>query len=144
VASLGTLYDARTDTFLPISLFSAQIPDTVISRTENHSITFDYSESDFFEEMFTKMGFGAELKAGFLAGLVNAEDAVSYFNESRDTNRIIQASMHHKITTVHESLQLVGDNIKSHLAIRNTEDNCGTYVVSEITWGACTVVTAKH
>jgi len=144
VAGLGTLYDARTDTFLHNSLFSAQIPDTAITRTDNHSITFDYSESDSFEEMFTKMGFAAELKASFLAGLVNAEDAVSYFNESRDTNRIIQASMHHKITTVHDSLQLMSDSIKSHLATQNIEGTFGTHVVSEITWGACTVVTAEH
>ncbi|KAA8896253.1 hypothetical protein FN846DRAFT_921745 [Sphaerosporella brunnea] len=144
VASLGTLYDARTDAFVPISLLNARIPDSAITRTDNHTTTFDYSESDSFKEKFSKMGFNAELKASFLGGLVSVEGSGSYLNESRDTNRVLQASMHYKITTVHESLQFMSNDLKGLLAFKNIEGSFGTHVVAEITWGAYTVVTAKH
>jgi hypothetical protein len=144
VASLGTLYDARTDSFVPISLLNAEIPDSAITRTDIHTSTFDYSESDSFKEKFSKMGFNAELKASFLGGLVDVEGSGSYLNEGRDTNRVLQASMHYKITTVHESLQFMNNDLKGLLAFKDVNSSTGTHVVVGITWGAYTVVTAKH
>jgi hypothetical protein len=96
VANLGTLYDARTDTFVPISLLPGQIPESAIKRTHNHTTSFEYSESDSFKEKFSKMGFNAELKASFLGGLVEVEGSGKYLNESRDTNRVKQVSMHYR------------------------------------------------
>jgi hypothetical protein len=49
----GTLYDARTDTFVPISLLNERISDSAIDRADNHTTTFDYSESDSFNEKFS-------------------------------------------------------------------------------------------
>jgi len=144
VASLGTLYNARTDNFVPISLLNAPIPDSAISRSDNHTTTFDYSESDSFEEKFSRMGLNAELKASFLGGLVNVAGSGSYLTESRDTNRIMQASLHYRITTVHESLQFMSNDLKGLFAFKNVDGSFATHVVAGITWGAYTVVTAKH
>jgi hypothetical protein len=90
------------------------------------------------------MGFNPELKASFLGGLVDAEGSGSYLNESRDTNRVMQASMYYKITTVHESLQSMGNDLSSLLNFKNIDGSFGTHIISGITWGAYTVVTAKH
>lgn len=90
------------------------------------------------------MGLSPELKASFLGGLINVEGSGRYLHESRDTNRVLQASMHYKITTVHESLQFMSNDLKGLLDFENIDGTCDTHVVVGITWGAHTVVTAKH
>lgn len=144
VASLGALYDARTDTFVPISLLNAPIPDSAITRTDNHTIKFDYSECDSFKEKFDKLGLSAELKASFLGGMVNVDGSGSFLNETRDTNKFMQSSLYYRTTTVHETLQFMSNDLRGILAFNNINANFGTHVVAEITWGACTIVTAKH
>ncbi|KAF8461508.1 hypothetical protein BDZ91DRAFT_829666 [Kalaharituber pfeilii] len=144
VATLGTLYDARTDSFLHITLSNAQIPDSAITRADKRTTTFEYSPSDSLKERFSKMRFNTDLKASFLAGLVNVKGSGSYLNETRDSSRVWQASMHCRITTEHESLQFMGTDLKDILHVDNINGGLGTHVVAEVTWGAYTVVTAKY
>ncbi|KAF8461505.1 hypothetical protein BDZ91DRAFT_829657 [Kalaharituber pfeilii] len=143
LATLGTLYDARTDNFLPISLFNAQIPDSAITRADKRITTFDYCATDSFKEKFSKMGFDADLKASFLAGMVNVEGFGRYLNGTRESSTVVEASMHCKITTEHEILQLMGNDLKDCLHLQNINGGLATHVVTEITWGAYTVVAAK-
>jgi hypothetical protein len=144
VAGLGSLYDARTDNFVSLSLLKGSIPESAISRTQNHNTQFDYSESDSFQEKFSKMDVNAELRASFLCGLVKVEGSGVYLNESRDTNRVMQASLHYKITTVHEALGLMNTDLHKLIAFEKITRGVATHVVTEVTWGASTVITAKH
>jgi hypothetical protein len=144
VAQLGSLYDARTDQFVNISLFNGPIPVSAITNTDNHGTEYDFSKGDSLREKFDTMGLNAELKASFLGGLVNVEGSGSYLNENRDTNHVLQMSMHYRITTMNQELQFMNNDLKDLLAFKSIDGKLGTHVVAEITWGANTVVTAKH
>ena len=144
VASLGTLYDARVDTFVRISMFNGQIPDSAITRTYNHTTTFEVSGSDSLNEKFSQMGINNNLKASFLAGWVDVTGSGSYLSSTRDSSRDIQASMHHRITTQHEALQFMSPDLRNVPIYKFINDGFATHVVAEVTWGAHTVVMAQH
>ena len=144
VASLGMLYNARTEKFIPLSLFNTGIPDSTFARTINDSATFAYSEGDSFTEKFSQMGFSPELQASFLSGMVSVDGSGSYLHERCISSGVRQTSMHYRIMTVDESVDWMGNDLTGLLAFRNTHGSSATHVVSGITWGAHTVVTATH
>ncbi|TGZ81925.1 hypothetical protein EX30DRAFT_239815 [Ascodesmis nigricans] len=145
-ASLGTLYDARTDTFLPLSLVSGPVPDAaqVIKVFDKAREKFTISSSDTFKEKFIQFGFNQELQASFLGDFVKPEGSARYLNETRDSNLTQHTSLYHKITTVLEKLDFVAPGLKPCLDFSVLNDSPATHIVAEITWGAYTVVRAEH
>lgn len=150
VASLGTLYDARSDTFMPLSTppsnehsFLRGSPSArVITTTNIPTSDVKLSRNDTYKDKFDHMGIGPELGASFLAGLIGVEESGCYLNHERDGNLGMQASLHYNITTVHEKLEFGTGEVKV-LAFKKLEGSA-THVVAEITWGARCIVTAKH
>ena len=125
-------------------MLNGQIPDSTITRTQNHATTFNYSENDSLNEKFNQMGFTTDLKASFLAGWVDVKGSGWYISAACDSTRVMQGSMHYRITTEHESLQLMNTALWDVLDFKNINSGLATHVVAEITWGAHTVVTAQH
>ena len=73
MASLGSLYDARTDSFISLSLLRTTPPPAAVVTIANHSMDVKFSMTDTHKEKFDRMGVSAELSAGFLVGLVSVE-----------------------------------------------------------------------
>jgi hypothetical protein len=144
VASLGALYDARTDSFVPLSILKSTPLPNATRSTDKHSTDIKFSKRDTYKEKFDSLSVGAELSASVLAGLVNVEGSGRYLTEKRDSNLIMQASMHYSVTTVDEELKITSSEFKDCLAFQVLESNVATHVVTGISWGAQCVITAKR
>lgn len=146
VATLGMLYDGHNDSFLPVSLIPGPLPDSAkaVKVTQKPGNTFAYSASDTYKEKFTKLGFNKALQASFLGGLIKAEGSASYAAEGRDSDSTTEASLYHKVLTVSEKLELAAPGLLEHLDFSVLEDSPATHLVTEIIWGASTVITARH
>ena len=144
MASLGTFYDARSDTFIPLSLLKTSPPAAAVTTIDMHKIDVKYSSTDTYKDKFERMGVNAELGASFLAGLVDVEGSGRYLADKRESNLVTQASLHYDITTVQEKLNFVAPEVKDCLAFSKIDSNLATHVVAEITWGAQNIVTAKR
>ncbi|KAL4922050.1 hypothetical protein BDW62DRAFT_197288 [Aspergillus aurantiobrunneus] len=79
-AKFGTLYDARSDSFLDESLITSEIPpnaacvtSTPLNRAETAIV-----ETGTIRERFDKLDVGPELAASLLAGLVSPRGAARY------------------------------------------------------------------
>jgi hypothetical protein len=144
IAALGTLYDARSDTFVPLSLLNSSPPAAAVDKTEKHSTDVKISKTDTYKEKFARMGVDAELSASFLAGLVNVGGSGQYLADRRESGSVMLASMHYSITTVQEDLNLPAKELKDCFAFSTLESNIATHVVTGISWGAHCVITAKQ
>jgi predicted GTPase len=144
MAPLGSLYDGRTDSFISLSLLRTTTPPSAVDTMENHSTDIKFSKTDTYKEKFDRMGVSAGLSASFLAGLVSVEGSGRYLTDRRDTNLLMQASMHYNITTMNEELNLTTKEVKDCLAFSTLETDAATHVVTGISWGARCVVTAKR
>src|SRR4051794_6511132 len=100
VVQIGALYDARRDSFIPLSLLKTTPPLSSVIVTGDNTSDVEVSFTDTYEEKFNKMNLDPELGASFLSGLVHVDRSGGYLNDLRDTNNTIQASLHYNVSTV--------------------------------------------
>jgi hypothetical protein len=143
-AQLGSLYDARSDSFIGVSLLNDAPPTSAVTVTDNHTSEVTLSASDSYDEKLRRMDMDAELSASFLSGMVDVGGSGRYLTEKRESNRILQASLHYNVTTVHENLNFMSNDLQSYLAVGTLQSGAATHVVVGIAWGAKSVVTARH
>src|SRR5436305_960723 len=94
------------------------------------------SFTDTYEGKFNKMNLGPELSASFLSGLVPVDGSGGYLNDLRDTNHIMQASLHYSVSTLHEKLDFTDPNLRQCLDMDVLQKGSATHVVAGIGWGA--------
>lgn len=73
VATLGSLYDARSDAFLPLSLFDEPLRSDAVETTQHQSPAIKVINGDTFTEKFDACGIDGELGVSVLAGLAKVE-----------------------------------------------------------------------
>lgn len=144
VATLGSLYDARSDAVLPLSLFHGPLPSDAVETTQHQSIDLKVISGDTFAEKFDVCGIDAELGVSVLAGLVEVDGSSLYLSDKRDTNQAVQSSLRYDIKTVEEELNLTASGIKKCVALNVLDTDVATHVVTGICWGARYVFTAER
>ncbi len=80
--------------------------------TDNHTSEVKSSNSDTYEEKLKNMSMNAELSASFLSGMINVGGAGRYLTDSRESKRILQASLQYSITTVNDTLNFMNTELK--------------------------------
>ncbi|KAJ4417845.1 hypothetical protein N0V85_001675 [Neurospora sp. IMI 360204] len=142
VAALGSLYDARNDTFLPQALFKEAPLNAMEVKSKNH-MDARLSKAVTFHQKLAELGIGSELGASILAGLVPVSDCGLYLiDQRRHSDHFAQSSLHYSITTVEEQLNLAASGIKELLLIDVLATTKATHVVVGVSWGAQFIVTA--
>ncbi|RSL66749.1 hypothetical protein CEP54_003551 [Fusarium duplospermum] len=144
VAILGSLYDARRDVFLPLSLFSEPLPSDAMETKQRQSTNIKIITGDTFRDKFDACGIDGELGVSVLAGLAKLDGSGLYLRDKRDTNNAVQSSLHYEFTTVEEELNLTARGIKECVALNVLDTDVATHVVTGIYWGARCVFTAKQ
>ena len=96
--ALGVLYDARTDSFVSLSLLSQPAPPSAIT-TDIPSSVVKYCELDSYREKFNDLDVGPQLGASFLAGLVSVGGSGRYLTSMRESSQMVQRSLVYNINT---------------------------------------------
>ncbi|KAF4633601.1 hypothetical protein G7Y89_g4516 [Cudoniella acicularis] len=141
-APLGTLYDARNDSFVGISILKENLPEEAIKMTQTHSMDVKIRRSNTYKEKFNHMGMEAGLSASFLAGLVDVEGSGKFLKDKARGSMFTQVSLCYDTTTVEESLNF--SSMKDYLQFDRFKAEYATHVVTSIAWGAKCIVTAQY
>lgn len=144
VAILGSFYDARRDVFVPRSLLDDKLPPDAIQRTNFIRGAIRVSLVDAYESKFDMLEVSPELGGSILAGFVRPSGSGSYIMDKRDSNLILAASLHHKVVAAEEKLNFHYPGLKDRLTMTTIQTMEVTHVVTEIEWGAQTVLSLKH
>jgi predicted GTPase len=143
-ASLGALYDARTDSFVQFSIIKNRPNPKAITTIDIHDSDIKYTSHDSFKDKFSNLDISAKLGASFLAGLVTVEGSGKYLSERRDTNLVAQRSLIYNIKTKSEKLDFQTKEVEDNISWEAVDAGAATHVVSEIAWGSRNIVTAKQ
>ncbi|KAL3441269.1 hypothetical protein BJX65DRAFT_313943 [Aspergillus insuetus] len=144
VASLGDLYDARTDTFSAISLFTKTPAPSAITSIDNHSSTIKYVHTESYKEKFDHFGISSQLSASVAAGMVSVGGSGRYLTTRRDTKLTVESSLIYNITTVIERVNFQLQDLDECLALDTLKDDIATHVVADISWGSRNIVTVRQ
>lgn len=141
---IGTLYDAKTDRFLPQSLFKKEIPVDAITISLIEQKFVHSSFIDSYEEKLKQMSIGSELAASILAGLTSPSGSGLYLEEKFGSSRYLHAALYHKIAKLQENLNMASGELKSCLGTTSLRTSEVTHVVTGIEWGVQSIVTATQ
>lgn len=144
IARIGTLYDARTDAFLPLSLFTDKLPPDAVSTVDPKQKDVRLNFADSHKERFAVMGIEPELGASILAGLVKLGGSAAYLDEIRQPNQMLQAMILYKVVTTQEKLDFGNGQIRHCIDSKALQSPEATHVVIGIDWGAQTIFSIQH
>ncbi|KAL2817912.1 hypothetical protein BDW59DRAFT_165732 [Aspergillus cavernicola] len=142
-AAIGTLYDARTETFLEASLLSSEIPSGAIISTALDRADTTLITSGALSEKLEKLDVSSELGASLLAGLVKPRGSAGYLTQLADTVPTVQRGVVYTMSTRMEQLSFMTGDARGFLNLDRLRDSTATHVVTGITWGGRAVVSAQ-
>ncbi|KAH7131981.1 hypothetical protein B0J11DRAFT_455530 [Dendryphion nanum] len=143
-ASLGALYDARTDSFLSESIFNTTNVNPAVNVQDLNNATKTFGLDDTYKEKFQKMGVGPELMATILASSFDLGGSGDYLNEPRAQFPSVHRAMHYSLQTVEERLDLFGNNQIQYVDRSQLTRPEPTHILTEIRWGAKCIISATR
>lgn len=146
LASIGTFFNERTDSFLPSSLLKEELPHDVIAKSPaalEEKLKVELSYIDTYEQKFDILGIEPEIRGSILAGIVSPGAAGRYLDEVRENCNDLHAAIYHKIVSCEEKLNFMSSNLQGCLTSTAIQPGEATHVVTGIKWGAQSVVTAR-
>jgi hypothetical protein len=144
VASIGDLYDARSDKFCGTSLLKKRPPDGVIRITDNPFTDVQIIHSDTYSDKFEKLDIKAELKVSILAGLLSLEGSGRYLRDEKKSARAVRSSLLYNIQTKVEHINLFSEELRDCFALDALNVKSATHVVVEVSWGANSMITMEY
>lgn len=144
IASLGHLYDARSDKFCGISIFNKNIPEDAVTITDSHFSDIHLVHSDNFSEKFHKLDVQAELQVSVLGGLFTLNGSGHYLNDQKKSARTVKSSLVYNIKTKDEKVNIYHQDLKDAFAMDAIKSGVATHVVVGISWGANSVLTCSY
>ncbi|KAI2637959.1 hypothetical protein GGS26DRAFT_435232 [Hypomontagnella submonticulosa] len=139
-ASLGSLYDARTDTFIPLSILNGQPLAEAVKVTETHKTVVKFIRSETNRERLSNTNVSAALGASFLSGMVTVDGSGNYLSNARSSKEVMEASLLYNVTTKSEKLRLSDIEAENALRVKTLKTSFATHVVVGIDWGADTII----
>ncbi|PWY73136.1 hypothetical protein BO94DRAFT_525086 [Aspergillus sclerotioniger CBS 115572] len=141
--SLGTLYDARTDAFISLSLFNDTPPPEAIKVIDHHHSEVKFGQSESYRKKFENMNMSADLSASFLVGMVQVNGSGSYLNNTLISKKLTESSLFYNITTRAETVSLTHESLRGMYAFNEIDSSLATHFVVGIVYGSNSIVTCR-
>jgi len=118
LASVGTFFNKRTDSFLPLSLLKQELPLDVIAKSPaalDEKLKVDLSYNDTYEQKFDMLGIEPDMRGSILAGIISPGAAGRYLDEVRENSNDLHAAIYHKIVSCVENLYFMSSSLQDCL-----------------------------
>ncbi|KAF9884687.1 hypothetical protein FE257_001316 [Aspergillus nanangensis] len=142
-AAIGTLYDARQETFLAQSILAIDHPSEAIAVTDLNQANVEIVASDTYQDKLNKMGIGRELGASLLAGIAQPDGSAAYLSEPGHGIAGGHRGGIYTFTTRQEKFNFMGGDARVALNLDGLGASTATHVVTEVTWGSRVVLSAS-
>ncbi|KAF7557514.1 hypothetical protein G7046_g6018 [Stylonectria norvegica] len=143
-AAIGTLYDAKSDTFLPASLFRNELPPDAVSTQQNSRTDVSVSYDGTYLGRFDAFGVEHETAVGVLAGLVVPQKSAAYVRNALGSEDVLHGAVLHSVHTIQQRLNFASQQLRYAVDLAPLQVYGCTHVVTGIDWGLQSVVATKH
>lgn len=141
VATIGTLYDARTDCFSRSSLWSevSSLPSDIISTTDDTKVFIKYGRDTSLQDRLELMSIKPDAAGSILADVIRPEGSPAYMLKNSPPQGFLHAAVAYTMTRAREKLEFQSQ--LAHLINKATlqASNC-THFVAEVEWGVTTII----
>jgi hypothetical protein len=125
---IGTLYNARDDSFLPDNLLGDQLPSDAIQSAALLQSNSLIGHDDSYKAKFDVFGITPALAASILAGMLDYKGSACSLDEPR-TQNTVWGALYHSIHTGTDRLNPTCPGIRDGLGKDAAHNPAGTHVV---------------
>lgn len=141
---LGTLYNAKSDSFLDASILRNGQPfDAVIGRRINTS-EITHNSSARYEDRIEPLGVSQDTAASILSGAIKVKGSSDYLQAEFDSTYSLHCAYHCTFITVADVLDLRRFNLREHMNLMPLQTLDSTHVVTAITRGFRNTFVINH
>lgn len=140
-ADLGSLYNARTDSFLPHNIVRANPNPQTITTAKVGSTKVTVIANDSLPEKFAKLDVSNELAASFIAGMIPVSGSGYYLKSTRRSEDLVEGAVLLEIQTEEVKLDLNSPQEMNPSSLNKCQD--ATHVVAAVTFGAKIILGAR-
>jgi hypothetical protein len=144
IATIGSLYDAKLDRFLPASIITGSPPSDALTTTPAPSAETFLAASGTYTDRFNALHLSEETAASVVAKLVTPRGAGVYLRDVNTTPPLFSGAVHHKVSTYQQKLSLANPKVQECLDLAPLQSSESTHVVIGINWGLHSVTEIKH
>ncbi|KAK3549934.1 hypothetical protein QTP86_016791 [Hemibagrus guttatus] len=145
----GTLYDCRSDSFIPacdisvnshlflisgITLWDKETLRNCLASRRQPKTDLNFSASDTLSDKSNLLNVNASLKASILGGLVDVAGSARYIRDNKSSAHQSRVSLQYNHTTKFE--QLTMSQLRNVTYPKVFEDGTATHVVTAVLYGA--------
>lgn len=143
-ASIGALYDAKRDSFLPQSFLKDKLSPGAVTLHDARNVDVQERYGDSYATRLEALHVGPDLSASIMTGLVSLEGIGEHITERAQAMDSSQASVYHTITTVQAKLDLSNQGLKSCVSPVALQTGEPTHIVVGVDYGTQSVVTLRQ
>lgn len=144
IGSIGEFYDVKTDRLCGSNIFATFLDQSSVKSIDSHYTDLSYIQGDSFNDKCHHLDVHAELKLSVLAGLLQLGGSGKYLNDKKETSRTSSCTLIYNIKTVLEKINIFDQSLKPFFsldALKLASASGATHIVTEIQWGANSMVT---
>ncbi|XP_037044137.1 neoverrucotoxin subunit beta-like [Bradysia coprophila] len=142
VATLGELYDARTDQFFRMSLIDGNY-SSLIQSTDNKYSNLKYLKLNTLNEKLQNLNVQAGFKLSVLFGLIEVSGSGKFFSDKQQSTRSAKVSVANFVTTQFEKIEISGEAGRKFINQDILKKIDATHVVVGIEWGGNVIVSVE-
>lgn len=145
-ALLGSLYDARTDTFYGgFTVFKDDIPSSAKHTVDTPFSDVQYMLTDTYSDKFERLQVQAELQISILLGLAALTGSGNYLNNKKVSSRSVRGSLVYNLATKKETINVFNEDLKPLFSLDALNlANESTHFVTEVKWGANSMIELEY
>lgn len=141
-ASLGELYDARTDKFLRMSLIHGNY-SSLIKTTDKRFSNLKYLKLNTLDEKLEHLNVQAGFKLSVLFGIVEVSGSGKFISNKQHSSRSAKVSVANFVTTKFDNIDMSDPDILKFINLDVLQKIDATHVVVGIEWGGNVVVSVE-
>ncbi|RSL54596.1 hypothetical protein CEP54_009771 [Fusarium duplospermum] len=141
---IGTLYNAKSDSFLNASLLRSGQPIHAIGQRTVNASEIAHNASGKYESRLEPLGVSHDTAASVLSGAIKPQGSSYYLQAEFDSKSSLHAAYHYTFTTVVDELDLGRVSLREHIDSMPLQTQDSTHVVTGITWGMRNTLVINH
>lgn len=143
IAGIGSLYDARQETFLTQSILTPEYTGEAVAVTNVDERDVKIVTSDTYREKLEKIGVSREFGSSLLADIVQPDGSVLYLSEPAQRRTDCHRGAIYTFTTRDERLNFMAQDVRNAVDLSILASSRATHIVTGVTVGAMAVVSAR-
>ena len=141
---LGQLYDARTNTYYPKSLFSSALSPELVKVQANNKVKIKNIFDDSLSSRFELLQVPLEQQLSILASSSPLTGHAKFLTEETECETTISSSLLFKLSTKTKKIAAPFDSLEPYIDKNIFQEVQYTHVVVEIDWGIISILTMQH